>query len=296
MQVNQASLTGIFTGFQNIFNGAFAKATPLWDKVATKVPSSTGEESYKWLGDIPTMKEWIGDREIQNLGAYDYTIKNKDFEMTIAVKKNDIQDDKLGIYRPLVEDLGNAAAVYPDEMVFGLLANGFKGKCYDGKAFFAEDHPVGQGKDKQSVSNKGTGKLTVENYGKARSTMMGFKNGKGKSLRVKPTLLVVPPELEGKGREILYAEQINGTTNVYKGTAELLVVPELSGEAWFLLDTSRPLKPFIFQEREAAKLDSMDKPNDESVFWRNEYTYGVNARGNAGYAYWQMAYGSDGTE
>ncbi|WP_261949086.1 Mu-like prophage major head subunit gpT family protein [Paenibacillus melissococcoides] len=45
--------------------------------VATKVPSTTGEENYKWLGKMPRMREWVGDREIQNLQASDYTIKTK---------------------------------------------------------------------------------------------------------------------------------------------------------------------------------------------------------------------------
>ena len=44
------------------------------------------------------MREWIGDREIQNLSASDYTIKNKDYELTVGVDRNDIEDDTLGIY------------------------------------------------------------------------------------------------------------------------------------------------------------------------------------------------------
>ncbi len=73
----------------------------LWQKVATLVPSEAGEESYKWLGKIPRMREWIGDRQIQNLTASDYTIKNKDFEVTVGVDRNDIEDDK---NRPLYAD------------------------------------------------------------------------------------------------------------------------------------------------------------------------------------------------
>lgn len=48
---------------------------------------------YAWLGDIPGMREWIGDREVQNLTASDYTIKNKDFELTVGVDRNAIEDD-----------------------------------------------------------------------------------------------------------------------------------------------------------------------------------------------------------
>lgn len=68
-----------------------------------------------------------------------------------------------------------------------------------------------------------------------------------------------------------------------------------AGTAWYLLDTSRPLKPLIFQKRREYALKAMTDANDESVFMRDEYRYGVDARGNVGYGFWQMAYGSKQT-
>jgi phage major head subunit gpT-like protein len=61
---------------------------------------------------------------------------------------------------------------------------------------------------------------------------------------------------------------------------------------WFLLDTTRPIKPIIFQKRRDYNLVSLDRPTDERVFMRNEYLYGVDARVNVGFGFWQMAYGS----
>jgi phage major head subunit gpT-like protein len=66
-----------------------------------------------------------------------------------------------------------------------------------------------------------------------------------------------------------------------------------SGEPWFLLDTSRSLKPFIYQERQkfvfVAKTDP--KTSDE-VFHAKQYVYGVDGRCNVGFGFWQMAFGS----
>ena len=62
--------------------------------------------------------------------------------------------------------------------------------------------------------------------------------------------------------------------------------------AWFLLATQRPLKPLIYQERRPMKFDRMDKAEDEAVFMRKEFRYGVDCRANAGFGFWQMAYGS----
>lgn len=293
MIINQVALRGIFTGFKTIFAKAFSNSQTLWDKVATKVPSETGEESYKWLGMIPRMREWIGERQVKNLEASDYTIKNKSFEATVSVPKEDIEDDKIGVYTPIVESLGQSAATHPDELVFELLKDGFVNPCYDKKAFFATDHKVG----KKNVSNKGTAKLTLESYIAARSAIMSVTDENGKPLKIIPDLLVIPPALEAKAREILLADQINGTTNTMKGTAQPLVVPDLAGadEAWYLLCTTLPIRPLIYQERKPPVFVSKTQETDDNVFWEKAYVYGADYRGNAGYGFWQMAYGSDGS-
>ncbi|MBU5312226.1 Mu-like prophage major head subunit gpT family protein [Tissierella carlieri] len=294
MIVNQQALQGITTGFKTIFNKVFNETKTDWDKIATKVPSETGEESYKWLGKIPRMREWIGDREIQNLTGSDYTIKNKDFELTIGVDRNDIEDDKIGVYNPVVQDIAQSTATFPDTLVFKLLLDGFENKCYDGQPFFSDTHKIG----KKSISNKGTKALTIESYAEARKSIMSIKDENGESLRIIPDTLVVPPALEDTARKILLADQIDGTTNIYKDTAELLVVPELAGNdtAWYLLCTTKPLKPIIYQERKAPKFDTLIDDKDENVFMRKQYLYGVHSRANGGYGFWQMAYGSTGQE
>ncbi|AVL53264.1 hypothetical protein CEP88_12030 [Roseobacter denitrificans] len=65
-----------------------------------------------------------------------------------------------------------------------------------------------------------------------------------------------------------------------------------SGPAWFLLDTSRAVRPIIWQERESYKFEALDRPGDYNAFFHNEYIYGVRARVNAGFGLWQLAYGS----
>jgi len=132
MIINSATLRGIFINFNTVFNEAFAASQSQFERIATKVPSTTGSETYAWLGDLPGMREWIGDREIQNLKASDYTVKNKSFEMTVGLPRADIEDDKLGLFGPQVQSLAQVAAEHPDELVFTLLKNGFTEKCYDG--------------------------------------------------------------------------------------------------------------------------------------------------------------------
>lgn len=68
-----------------------------------------------------------------------------------------------------------------------------------------------------------------------------------------------------------------------------------AGTAWYLLDTTRIMKPMILQKRKNYNFVSMDRETDESVFMRKEYIYGVDARLNAGYGLWQLASASKET-
>lgn len=69
-----------------------------------------------------------------------------------------------------------------------------------------------------------------------------------------------------------------------------------SGTPWFLLDTSRVIKPILLQvRRDFGQLVAKDKVTDDNVFDNNEYVYGVDARMNVGYGFWQQAWGSKQT-
>ena len=293
MIVNAQNLRGIYIAFNTLFNKAFEGQKPTYQRIATVVPSTTESETYAWLGDIPGMREWLGDREVQNLSGSDYTIKNKDFELTVGVGRNAIEDDKIGLYNPSIQMLAESAALHPDELVFSLLSDAFTALCYDGKPFFSADHPVGE----KTVSNKLTDKLSLQSYITARAMMQSFKNSKGRSLGLVPDLLVVPPALEATARDILIADYVNGTRNTMKDTAEIQVEPRLTSDsAWFLLATKRPLKPIIFQQRKKPKFVSITEETSPNVFMQKTYLYGVDSRDNVGFGFWQMGVGSDGSK
>ncbi|MDE6052206.1 MAG: Mu-like prophage major head subunit gpT family protein [Lachnospiraceae bacterium] len=297
MIITSQGLQGMQSVFNALFNKAYTETTPQYEKVAMTVPSGGSDETYGWLGQFPALREWIGEREIHNLDAIGYTIKNKDYELTISVGRNDILDDKIGIYSPLFQEMGVSAKMHPDELIFSLFAAGFSNACYDGTPFFNEKHPLDE-KGNTLQSNMGTQKLSPQSYEAARSQMMTIKGESGKTLKIIPDLLVVSPQKEATARQILFADLISGSTNVNKNTSDLLVVPELADtpEYWFLLATKRAIKPFIFQMREKPRFVSKVQDGDDNVFFQNTFLYGCNARYNAGYGLWQLAYGSTGSD
>ncbi|MBQ4796965.1 head protein, partial [Pectobacterium versatile] len=91
-------------------------------KVAMLVPSTGKENDYSWLSQFPKMKEWIGDKDIESLEALNYTVRNKDWEATVEVDRNHIEDDQLLGYGMQAQAAGQSAAELPADIVFALLS------------------------------------------------------------------------------------------------------------------------------------------------------------------------------
>ncbi|PKL96794.1 MAG: hypothetical protein CVV18_00320 [Gammaproteobacteria bacterium HGW-Gammaproteobacteria-8] len=142
MIVDRANLTILTTAFRAAFQGALTSAPSQYTTLATVVPSTTSAEEYGWLGSMPSMREWFGDRVINGITQYGYTIRNREFELTVGVPRKAIEDDQFGVYTPLMAEMGNASGVHPDELVFSLLKNGRTELAYDKEAFFSASHPV----------------------------------------------------------------------------------------------------------------------------------------------------------
>jgi phage major head subunit gpT-like protein len=227
MEINNATLKSAGVGFNAAFARGLASSSSLKDRIATTVLSTTKTNEYGWLGKAPRFREWLGDRVINAIAKHGYTLTNRSFENTIGVDRDDFDDDNLGIYAPLFEELGNAAQTFPDELIFELLKLGFSSLCYDGQYFFDVDHVV----------------------------------------------------LDAAGKPTSVANTDGGT-----------------GLPWFLMDVSRPLKPLIFQSRKPfTNLVRKDKEDDDNVFFRKEFIYGIDGRCQVGFGFWQQAWGSKQT-
>lgn len=68
-----------------------------------------------------------------------------------------------------------------------------------------------------------------------------------------------------------------------------------AGTPWFLLDTTRMIRPILLQKRKPYNFVAKNQETDENVFTRKEFVYGVDARLNVGFGLWQLAYASKQT-
>jgi phage major head subunit gpT-like protein len=67
-----------------------------------------------------------------------------------------------------------------------------------------------------------------------------------------------------------------------------------SGSPWFLIDTRKTWRPFIYQMRRPYQMIPKFSMTDPQVFWNQEFEWGVDGRSNAGYGLWQTAFMSLG--
>lgn len=293
--VNPALLGELNRSIDTRFVRGFKRITPQYTEIATVIPSTSAQNIYPFIGAMGGLREWIGNRIAGNLKVYDFAIKNRDFEKTMVVRKKDLEDDNYGFYANIAEGLGDAAARHPDQLVATLLEAGFTGIGYDGAAFFSTAHPSPSGGS--NLSNKGTTALSVSAYATARQQMMALTDDGGEILNITPNLLIVPPALEETARNILFADPVfvSGVpqNNVWKGSANLMVMKRLTDtNNWYLADTTQVLKGLIMQMRKQPQITALNSLTDDSVFWRNEFVWGVDYRGEAGYGLWQTMFGA----
>jgi phage major head subunit gpT-like protein len=305
MDLTPATLRALRTSFSKMFEDAYSQTTPFYSRLCTQVPSTTAQNDYGWMAKLPGMREWLGERVVHNLATHSYQLKNKDYELTVGVDRNDIEDDNLGQYSMLFARMGESVSKHPDQLVKALLVNGAANLCFDGLSYFNAAHPVNPyDAAKGTYSNySSTGlALTQANFLTARATMATYKGEDGEPLGVVPNLLVVPPALEGMALRIckmgtIHTEDSSGESasapqNVTAGMADVLMLPELAGAdtTWYLLATQSVIKPLVFQWRKRPVFVSKVSPTDDNVFHTKQFVYGADGRYNAGYTLPFLAY------
>ena len=281
------------------FDNGVDSAQPFYPSVCYDASSVRSSEKYGWIGNMPGMREWVGDRQFSELRSANFVIDNKHFESSLAIKKTDIADDNLGQYGPIMEQLGIEAAHHPDELWFDALELGESTACFDGQFFFDTDHSWGKsGSQSNDLTSTvaDTSAVTVAELKTAIRAavkqMLGFKNDQGK-LYHRPTVsrlndltLLVPLALRDVAYDALESQLLSNSTNVIVDRPTIVASPYLTSDVkFYLFKTGDPVKPFVFQQREP--LSRMMKGLDDIEI--KDVKFMTEARYNVGYFAWWTA-------
>jgi phage major head subunit gpT-like protein len=177
--------------------------------------------------------------------------------------------------------MAEKAKKHPASLVSDLLVKGHLATSvgYDGVPFFG-NHTVGD----NTYVNKSSSALNAENLAAAYDFMLSIKNDDDKAIGVTPNLLVVGATLRGTAHKLLKVQTLEGNTTL--GLVDFIVDPNIVGNAWYLLDTTKSVRPIVLQVAKEPKLERDDK----SMFDEAVVKFGTSWFGNAGYGMWQFAY------
>lgn len=307
--LEQAKIANAQIGFSTVFNNALRKTIddPTME-LGMRIPTTNRQEDFKFLGDIPQLREWVDDRPMAKLRTESISVVARPYSTGIRVDANDILDDRLNVVEPRIRMLASRARQHVAKSMVELLLNGFvaapfprisDGLAYDGANFFSAAHINGSG---PTQSNLETAALTATSYEAGRVAMQSLKDEESEPLEIRPNFLLVGPSLEKTALEIVqssFSEQSGAAVdNVLQGTATVSVSQRLTGSFanfWFLADLSQPVRPLIWTDREAPRFDALMDMRSQAAFDRNEFQFGTSYRAGYGYGLWEFVRGSNGT-
>ena len=287
MELTVANIKKVQTGYSAIYRTGWNTPTPMLESLATTVPSNARTNTFGFLLNLLKMRKWDGPRIIQNLKTGSYLLENDPYELTVGVDRRDIRDDLIGVHNSRFDDMGRAARLWPDQVLRAALQAGTSNLGFDGVAFFSAAHPLNPAGNQSN--NFTSTPLTAGNFAIVRSAMASYTGQDGEVLGVSGNVLIVPPQLEDMANTIVKAPfGAGGATNIQAGQARVVVVPGLANAptTWYLADDNNAIKALIWQLREAPIFTNKTSFNDDNVFFENQFLWGINAEGVAGYGPW----------
>jgi phage major head subunit gpT-like protein len=282
----------------------------LWiPQVSNLFDSDQESETYKWLGQSPTMREWIGGRQAKGFATEGVTITNKEFEATLEVLVKEMRRDKTGQVMVRVRELAQRTNAHWAKLLSQLIVAGESAVCYDGQYFFDTDHAEG---DSGTQSNDLTHDVTTPTAPtageaeaailKAVQAILGFKDNQAEPMNenAREFLIMTPIGLMNSvAAAIGSSVVVDGSTS---RTNTILTLGTLGGftmrmatnarlswtDKLAVFRTDAETKAFIRQEEEAVSMSAVAE-GSELEFNENKHRYGVKASRNVGYGYSQRS-------
>lgn len=280
------------------------------DALSNLFNSDQESETYKWLGQVPQMQEWVGGRNAKGFLENGITIENLHFEATIDVLVREMRRDKTGQVMLRVQELADRTNSHWAKLLSTLILNGPSAVCYDGQFFFDTDHAEG---DSGSQSNDITtdisalpvtnnGSVTAPSVGemnhaimKSVQTIYGFVDNQGEPLNetAMSFLVMVPTTLFNVATAAVKNGLIDsGESNTIPNVDFKVRVasnPRLTWTDKFAtFRTDGLVKPFIRQQETDVQLKAIAE-GSEMEFKEDKHQYGVDTWRNVGYGLWQGA-------
>lgn len=276
------------------------------DPISMLFQSDQASETYPWLGQSPTMREWIGGRNAKGLRENGITIANKKYEATLEIPLDWIRRDKTGQIQVRIDEMAQRTNAHWAKLLTVLIEAGESTNGYDGQYFFDTDHNEG---DSGSQSNDISVDITTTTAPTAAEMetailtatqkIMGFKDDQGEPMNeaARRFVVMVPPPFMAATAAALNNPIIttgptsftNTLVNLGGFSYQLAINPRLSWTTKFaLFRADGGASAIIRQEEEALQISALAEGSEEE-FKHDRHLYGIKSMRNVGYGYWQKA-------
>lgn len=267
-------------------------------------------ETYKWLGQSPALREWIGGRLAKTFRENGVSIENKHFEATMEVLVSEMRRDKTGQIMIRVRELAQRVNAHWAKLLTPIIVNGESTACYDGQFFFDTDHSEHdsgtQDNDLTFAAATGTTPTAGEMADAimaAVAKLLSYKDDQGEPMNegAREFLVQVPPSTMGQalaalGSTVLVQSSTAVASNVIMAAGSLggymfrLAVNSRLTDAtkMYLFRTDSPTKALIRQQETAPALDAIAEGSEEEKK-NKRHLYMVDTWRNVGYGLWQRA-------
>lgn len=281
--------------------------------VAMRFNSTQETESYKWLGMVPAMREWIGGRQAKGLRENGISITNKKYESTLEVNVDDLKRDKTGQLRIRIAEQASRANSHVASLLSTLILGGPSSVCYDGQYFFDTGHTEGASGTQSNLLSVDISALpaavhgtttvpsreeTVQAVLQGIAAIIGFVDDQAEPMNEDAKNFIVMAAPQNPlylclNAAISLDNLAAGVANIIPGSGfNIQVVPNARLSTWTdrftIFRTDSQVKPLIWQEEEGVTVQAKAE-GSEYEFDYDKHQYGIKAIRNVGYGYWQQA-------
>ncbi len=291
MEVTRGNLARVFTGLKAAFLRAAANVpTPAAGRLVKQEQGISRSDEYPMSGLLGDLQPLVDELYMTNIWAMVQKAKPIEFAAGLGIRRLDILNDQIGLYKGPIEELALRANTHAMRNVAATLEAGFVTPWVpDGQTVYGHNHtwPGGQAWD-----NLETFQLNANNFDIACQHLEQRNGPDGQPLGLSPKLLVVGPLNRSIAETILNMQFIGGgNSNRQYKRCDLLILPRITGLNWFVIDDdpynvanlpgregeqqSEPAgpKPLLLDMREEPWTDEQTSGDSDEVFERSRYRF-----------------------
>lgn len=253
-------------------------------------------ETYRFLGQVPSVREWIGGRLLEKLNKFEIVAKNRPYEVSLNFRVEDLRRDKTPQTRARISDLVTRWNDHWNKLVVALINDNTASGSYTGSSYFNTTHTLGSSTiDNALVAGTlaaldvaDTGNVTATEMAKAIlgviSKMLAFTDDQGEPVNgpARQFMALVPVALYNAAIGAVRQDRLDdGESNIIMAndrfTVEVVPEPRLDASStvrFYIFRVDVATGAFILQS-ETGPTAKVIGAGSEQEFKHREHLFGV---------------------